>query len=300
MSLVPLGTRGFYLPGANNLGLVANDAGEAVAIDTGIDKDTGRALKKAAEAAGLRIVAIVSTHHHADHIGGNDFLLRNLPGIEVWAPAAEAPLISNPELEPTCLYGGARAPQALRGKWLLSKGSLVHHQLPADAVTIAGITFDVLEVPGHSPGQVAVAADGTCFAADCCFGIEVIAKHGVPFGYDIRQQQASISKLGTTEYQRYLPAHGSLIAAAELHEALIVPNLAAIARAQEAVLGALAEPTSLPSIVSSACQALSHTLAGIPQYYLFSTTVAAYLSWLEAEGLAVLEFASGEPRWRRA
>jgi glyoxylase-like metal-dependent hydrolase (beta-lactamase superfamily II) len=298
MSLVPIGPRSFYLPGANNLGVVANAAGEAVGVDTGIDKDAARALRKALDGAGLRLVAIISTHHHADHVGGNEFLLRNLPGVAVWAPPLEAALIQHPELEPICLYGGAWPPAALRGKWLLSKGSPVHHLIAGEQLEIAGIGFEVIPIPGHSPNMVAVAADGVCFASDGLFGVETLAKHGVPFGHRIAAQLASVERLAATSYACYLPSHGTLVAAAELDAALIQPNLGAIQGARAAVLAALAEPGRPEQIVERSRAALGHTLAGLPQHYLFSSTIAAYLAWLEEEGLAELEFAGGAPSWR--
>lgn len=297
MSLIPIAGRAYYLPGANNLGVVANAAGEAVAIDTGLDKDSGRALRKALDGAGLRLRAIISTHHHADHVGGNDFLLRNLPGVEVWAPPLEAALIQYPELEPIYLYGGARPIAALLGKWLLSKGSPVHHLIQGATLSVAGITFDVLPTPGHSPGQVALAVDGVCFAADGVFGAAVLAKHSVPFAHDVAAQLASVERLGTTSYAYYLPSHGSLVGAADLDAQLIEPNRRAIAGARSAVLAALAEPADLATIVDRVCVQLSHTLAGLPQYFLFSSTVAAYLSWLEAEGVAAVVLEGGRPTW---
>jgi glyoxylase-like metal-dependent hydrolase (beta-lactamase superfamily II) len=92
--------RTFYIAGANNLGIVATGDGGAIAIDTGLDKDTGRLIRKALDEARLTLRAILNTHHHADHIGGNDYLVRNLPGVEVYAPRLEAALIENPILEP--------------------------------------------------------------------------------------------------------------------------------------------------------------------------------------------------------
>src|SRR5262245_39000936 len=88
-----------YIPGANNLGVIMPGDGGAIVVDTGIDKDTGRLIRKALDEARLVLRAIICTHHHADHIGGNDFLLRNMPGVELIAPALEAALIEHPLLE---------------------------------------------------------------------------------------------------------------------------------------------------------------------------------------------------------
>jgi glyoxylase-like metal-dependent hydrolase (beta-lactamase superfamily II) len=38
-----------------------------------------------------------------------------------------------------------------------------------DEVTVAGVTFEVLDVPGHSSGHVAFLADGQLFSGDLLF-----------------------------------------------------------------------------------------------------------------------------------
>ena len=50
--LQPIAGRAYYLPGSNNLGVVATGRGGAIAIDTGLDKDTGRLLRWATEGIG--------------------------------------------------------------------------------------------------------------------------------------------------------------------------------------------------------------------------------------------------------
>jgi len=95
-----------------------------------------------------------------------------------------------------------------------------------------------------------------------------------------------------------LPAHGTLVSSAELASALAQPNMQAIQSARAAVEQALRAPGTPEQMVARTREQLGHKLAGIPQYYLFGSTVAAYLAWLEAEGLAVLEFAGDTPIWR--
>jgi hydroxyacylglutathione hydrolase len=95
----------------------------------------------------LALTAIVTTHHHADHVGGNAGLLAR-HDVPVFAPASET------------------IPGATRG---LVEGD--HIDVPGVAVAL-----DVLDVPGHTAGHIAYVGDiegpvlfcgDTLFAAGC-------------------------------------------------------------------------------------------------------------------------------------
>src|SRR5262245_34814635 len=239
--------RASYIPGANNLGVVATGDGGAIAIDTGLDKDTGRQVRKALDEAGLRLRAIVSTHHHADHIGGNEYLIRNLPGVEVYAPRLEAALIEHPILEPIYLNMGAQPLAALQTKWLMAKGTRVDHIVEGAALEVAGVTFEVLGLPGHSVNQIGLAVDGVCFAADGFFGPAILHKHGIPYAHDVGAQLASLGRIAARGEHFFLPGHGVLVGRDALEEVLAA-NQAAIERSSELVRAALAEPGDLPTV----------------------------------------------------
>ncbi|MCS6939145.1 MAG: MBL fold metallo-hydrolase [Roseiflexus sp.] len=286
-----------YVPGANNLGVILTGDGGAIAVDTGLDKDTGRMVRRALEEAGLRLCAIISTHHHADHIGGNDYLVRNLPGVAVYASRLEAPFIENPLLEPVYLALGASPPAALRTKWLMAKGVPVHQIIDGDTLEIAGVTLEIADLPGHSLGQIGVAFDGVCFAADGFFGPEVLAKHGIPYAHDVAAQIASLERLAMRDERFFLPGHGTLTPRSDLN-ATIQANRHAIERASRAVRDALAEPGDILTIARRVQQALGLTIAGLPQYAIFVSAVAAHLSYLEAQGGATLVMTSEGAVWR--
>lgn len=297
--LQPISDRAHYIPGANNLGVVLNGDGGAIAIDTGIDKDTGRLIRKALDEAGLKLVAIISTHHHADHIGGNDYLVRAYPGVAVCAPPLEAVLVAHPELEPIYLSGGAAPIPALRTKWLMAKGVPVSHLIDEAQFTIGGVTFAVVPLPGHSLNQIGLAVDGVCFAADGFFGPETLAKHGIPFAHDIGAQLTSLHRLASRDELFFLPGHGAL-AHHDALEATLAANEVAITRATQLVLDALTQPATLPVIGGRVQQAFGLAFAGMPQYAVFISAVAAHLTFLEARGLAQVALTGDGMVWERA
>lgn len=283
--LQPIAGRAHYLPGANNLGIVLTGDGGAIAIDTGLDKDTGRLIRKALDEAHLTLRAIINTHHHADHIGGNDYLVRNIAGVTVYAPRLEAALIENPLLEPIYLNMGAAPLSALRTKWLMAKGTSVDQLIDGQRLTVAGVELEVIALPGHSINQVGLAIDGVCFAADSFFGAAILQKHGIPYAHDIGVQLSSLDRLAARAELFYLPGHGDLTPRDALEEVLAV-NQAAIVHSTQLVRAALAEPGELTAVARRVQHALGLSLAGIPQYAIFVSAVAAHLSYLEAQGQA--------------
>jgi glyoxylase-like metal-dependent hydrolase (beta-lactamase superfamily II) len=295
--LQPIAGRACYIPGSNNLGVVLTGDGGAIAIDTGLDKDAGRLIRKALDEARLTLRAIVNTHHHADHIGGNDYLIRNVAGLTVYAPRLEAALIEHPLLEPIYLNMGAAPLQALQNKWLMAKGTPVDQIIAGERLAVAGVEFEVIGLPGHSINQIGLAIDGVCFAADGCFGAAILQKHGIPYAHDVGEQLASLDRLAGRAELYFLPGHGNLVARDGLEETLAA-NQAAITRSAQLVRTALNEPGELTAVARRVRRALGLSLAAIPQYAIFVSAIAAHLSYLEAQGQARVELEDDAMLWR--
>jgi glyoxylase-like metal-dependent hydrolase (beta-lactamase superfamily II) len=129
-------------------------ADEAVVVDPGWPGETGTIVDAL---GGARCAAILVTHGDLDHIAGVADLAA-ATGAPVHMPAAERETLERPDdaLPPGIdITIGAHVPEvALRGDELLE---------------LAGIRFQTLEVPGHTSGHLAYAADGCLFSGDVLF-----------------------------------------------------------------------------------------------------------------------------------
>lgn len=111
----------------------------------------------------MSVVAVLLTHCHFDHVLGIAEILAEYPAAAVWAHAAERSLLTNAE------YNGS----LLIGRPFVYNGPL--SELSEGPRTIQGFSFDVLHVPGHSPGGCAFvfkngeAAAAHCFSGDALF-----------------------------------------------------------------------------------------------------------------------------------
>lgn len=61
-----------------------------IVVDTGRHPEHTQAIVDFAKAQHAPVVAIINTHWHLDHIGGNPFLRREFPGVRVYASGALA------------------------------------------------------------------------------------------------------------------------------------------------------------------------------------------------------------------
>jgi glyoxylase-like metal-dependent hydrolase (beta-lactamase superfamily II) len=296
--LVFLNPRAAYLPGTNNLGVIICAPGRAIAVDTGIDKEAARLLRRACEAAGLQIVATLLTHHHADHVGGNDYLERNIAGLTCYAPRREAPFIEDPYLEPSYLSYGAAPIAPLRNRFVMATPSIVHQRIEPGALTIESVTLQIVAIPGHSVAQVAVVVDDVCFAADGFFGAAVLHKYGLPYAHDVLAQVASFDVVRALDVTHWIPGHGELQTPATI-DATLAANRDAVAQGMTLVREACATPLSLQQIVARVQQRLGLQSSALAQYAVFASGVSAYVTALHAQDALVVELTSEGPLWRQ-
>lgn len=295
--LIELAPHCYYLPGAVNVGVVANESREALVIDTGGDKEYGRTIRKAVEGAGLKPVAIVNTHSHADHYGGNDFLARNL-NLPVYAPEIEEAILRYPYLEPMYLYGGAVPLAGLRNKWLEAKASPVDvvYAVNEEPLGVGAFTLQRHDTSGHAIRQVAFGVGTVCYAADAFFGAEVLSKYGIPFVHDVAGQLATLNKLLTLPYEIFVPGHGD--PTRDIQTA-VVANRVAIAQAAEWVRDAVQAESVLSAIVHRVTAQLQNPPNNLSTYFLMNACVMAYLAYLTAQNEIAPIVEQGILTWRK-
>jgi hydroxyacylglutathione hydrolase len=149
----------------NYIWLIVNNASRHAAI---VDPGDAVPVLDALAQSSLQPVAILTTHHHGDHVGGVAGLLerRRMP---VFGPAGEQ-------------IPGRTHP--------LREGDVI-------AIDGLGASFRVLDIPGHTAGHIAYIGHGMAFTGDTLF----TSGCGRLFEGTAPQMHASLSKLAALPRQ---------------------------------------------------------------------------------------------------
>ncbi len=293
MEIVSLRPDVFVLRGGVNLGVVVA-AGEAVFVDAGLDEGPARRLWRWAEERGLRPRAAILTHAHADHFGGAH--LWDARGLPLFAPPLEGAVMQHPLLEPVFLFSGASPVPELWGKFTLAQPVRGVTPLESEALGVGPFSLALVPLPGHSPEQIGVSVGNILFCADAIFTPDILAKHPIPFCYDVGQALTSTERLEA--YETVVPGHGVPLHGAEVRQAAQTFR-ARLLDLVEDTERALASPRSGEEVVGILAQKLRVKNMNLVGFLLARTTVFAVLSFLVQDGRAEPLLQDGLLLWRR-
>lgn len=150
----------------------------------------------------LVLAAILNTHHHGDHVGGNADLLKEFP-VPVYGPCRER------------------------------IATLTHRLGEGDEAVLPEfpLRFTVLDIPGHTAGHIAYVAEGMLFCGDTLFACGC----GRLFEGTAQQMYTSLRKLaGLPENTRIYCGHEYTLANIRFAKAVEPDNAALLKREEEA------------------------------------------------------------------
>ena len=161
-----------FNPFAENTYVVYDESGECIIFDPGCYTPEERhMLQSFIEKNQLRVVRLINTHCHLDHIFGNNFVHKTwslLPELH----RAEMPVLK--QYPAICIYYGVPAESSPMPERFIEAG---------DTVTFGHTRLEVMLTPGHSPGSLSFYCreSGFVLSGDVLF-MESIGRTDLPGG----------------------------------------------------------------------------------------------------------------------
>ncbi|MFN3268324.1 MAG: MBL fold metallo-hydrolase, partial [Zestosphaera sp.] len=285
MSLARVSENVYVLEGRTNVGVIKTEGGECLVVDTGVSRDHGRRLFNILKNMGLKIRAVVNTHSHADHIGGNKIILER-SNVVFYSSILEKPFIELPLTEAIYLYG-AYPPEILRKHLIEAEG------VPVDDVSKLIKEYPFLrieELPGHSIGMIGVGVGNVLFSADAFFPDEVIGKYVVPYHFNVQEALKTLEKLNVDVLKNYevvVPSHGKILKREEAQQ-LVSKNIKTITNIRSVILRNADGTLSLNELIKRVFKELALAPQTTINYLLIVSALKSYIAWLINEDLIEL------------
>lgn len=181
--------------GVNCYLLADSDTKEGIVIDPGAEPER---ILAAVKNSGVKVLTVLNTHGHFDHIGGNRRVAEATGG-KLMISKEDEPFLSRASISAS-MYGLA-AEDSPSPAAFLAEGDIIRfgrHELK------------VIHIPGHSPGGSCfyLAKDGILISGDSLFA-ESIGRTDLPGGSQTQLVGAIRSKLlSLPEDTRVFPGHG--------------------------------------------------------------------------------------------
>jgi len=165
-----------------------------VVIDPGDDFET---IVDYVVESGLRLLAILNTHGHYDHVGAVA-LLRSAFGVPFYLHRNDLKLLRHTNLYRK-LFDGERSIVIPPVDRFCDE---LQHPL-----TFGGLEFQILHTPGHTSGGVSFVSDSDVFTGDTLFR-GAVGRIDLPGGNE-RELRASLRKLSRLDPEMVIhPGHG--------------------------------------------------------------------------------------------
>lgn len=289
MELIQVGDQTYYIKNSTNIGIYKIDQENVFLIDTGNDKDAGKKILKILESNGWKVKGIITTHSHADHIGGNK-LIQDRTNCKIFAHGIEKGFTESPILEPSFLYGGFPF-KDIQNKFLLAKGSKVNeieNNLPEG--------LEYIELKGHFFDMIGIkTSDNICFLADSIISQETIEKYHIFYLLDVREFLNTLEKLERVGANLYIPSHCE--ATNNIHS-LIELNKNKVEEIINIILEICKREITFEEILKNIFDRYQ-LIMNANQYVLIGSTIKSYLSYLYEENKIVYEFKDNKMLWKK-
>lgn len=289
-----LAGRAYVAPGGVNIGVVMAGDDRAIMIDSGLNDSAARKVLRSLRDQGREVAAIITTHGHADHFGGNAFVVKRT-GASVYAPVIDEVILRHPMFQPAMLFAGADPPMSMRGNFMLAEASPVDVVYEPGALMVEGVEFEVISLAGHSGNQMGLLVDGVFYCADVVLPARVIDRYKMPYLYAVGDHLVALETASGIDHEYAVPGHGPVL---EDIRPLVNENRELVHDVADRIVRIAGEQLPAGEILARLLEELGADPQDPPSYYLLHPTVYAFLSWLEREGRVSHTIAGGRSLWQ--
>lgn len=279
------------------------DKNKIYLIDSGTGEDDGNDILKilATLYPHKKIKAILNTHSHADHCGGN-FIIQKKTQCEIWAPEQESHVMAFSDLSAATCWGGNPFNELKNPVFTTKNNTIPSKTINETQINLKNFVINCIPLPGHFLDQTGfLIFDKTnnkkvFFLGDGFFGSSMLKRFWIPFMYDPLKFRNSIKTIEDTDADFYIPTHGEIYNRDNIN-AIAELNIMVTLELESLILNTIKkEPTTQEKLLKKIADYAEIKLK-MNQYILIGSTIRSYISSLYDRNEIHFEIINNEMIW---
>ena len=300
----------YFIPGSTNIGIILDcparktELCDVYIVDSGRGKDDAdiilRELSELFPDENYILKAVINTHSHADHSGGNAYL-QEKAGCKIWCSEGDAAGLQNPLIQSSVEWGGNPI-EELKTEFYLPKKCKTDKFISEDLTDLLknGGKIQYVPLPGHYFDMFGIlytdsAGHRVLFAGDGFFGRQFLFKYWIPYIFDVGKEFETLDKLSKFKADYYIPSHGDALTRIE---ETVEENQIALLSTESCIMGILnKESLTFEELLKRVADKNGINMKAA-QIILIGSTLRAYLVYLRESGKADFYVEGNKMFWK--
>ena len=300
----------YFIPGSTNIGIILDcparktELCDVYIVDSGRGKDDAdiilRELSELFPDENYILKAVINTHSHADHSGGNAYL-QEKAGCKIWCSEGEAAGLQKPLIQSSVEWGGNPI-EELKTEFYLPKKCKTDKFISEDLTDLLknGGKIQYVPLPGHYFDMFGIlytdsAGHRVLFAGDGFFGRQFLFKYWIPYIFDVGKEFETLDKLSKFKADYYIPSHGDALTRIE---ETVEENQIALLSTEICIMGILnKESLTFEELLKRVADKNGINMKAA-QIILIGSTLRAYLVYLRESGKADFYVEGNKMFWK--
>jgi len=262
---------------------------EIIMLDSGWSEGEKKGIDELLEKNSFRVVAIICTHAHIDHVGNNAFLKKKYNCI-IAMPTYEA-LICSSTVNLKLYYNNQTLSDVSQhfGDMVCVTDIMISDK--QESITVRGSKFNIIHTPGHSPAHICITTpDDVCYLADALISYEVMRGAKMPYAYILSEDLKSKIKLYDLKYSKYVVAHKGMYD--DITE-LITDNINFYKGRALTIATVIEGAMTMEDILKAVIKKFNINVKNRYRYTMLDRMLMSYVEYLNETGILVLNMDKG-------
>lgn len=269
---------------------------EIIMLDSGWAEGEREGIDELLEKNNFKIVAILCTHAHVDHVGNNAYLKKKHNCI-IAMPAYEA-LICSSTVNLKLYYNSQTLTEVTEhfGHMVCVTDIMILDN--QHSILVGDIEFKILHTPGHSPAHICIITpDDVAYLGDTLISYEVMRGAKMPYAYILSEDLKSKLKLYDLKYSKYVVAHKGMY---DDITKLIADNIDFYKNRALTIASVIEGAMTMEDILKAVIKSLNIHVKSRYRYTIIERMLNSYVEYLNETGIIDLNMDKGFLKYSKA